>query len=49
MENVDGEEFPLFEGAEYVEGVVGPGEALYVPVSSGWGMNADCRGGGGIL
>ena len=32
MENVDNEVFPLFEGAEYVEGVLGPGEALYVPV-----------------
>lgn len=34
MENVDREAFPLFMSAEYVEGVLGPGEALYVPVNS---------------
>jgi ribosomal protein L16 Arg81 hydroxylase len=29
-----GNEFPLFEKAEYVEGIVGPGECLYIP--RGW-------------
>jgi len=28
------EEFPLFRDAEFVEGVLGPGECLYIPV--GW-------------
>ena len=32
MENADDVEFPLFAEADYVEGLVGPGEALYVPV-----------------
>ena len=37
MENVDREVFPLFMEAEYVEGVLGPGEVLYVPVLT-WGV-----------
>ena len=30
MDNI---EFPLFMEAQYIEGLVGPGEALYIPVS----------------
>jgi lysine-specific demethylase 8 len=28
------DEFPMFKDAEYVEGILGPGECLYIPV--GW-------------
>ena len=44
---MDSLKFPLFEGAEYAEGFLGPGECLYIPVLS-VRDGIDCRGDGGI-
>lgn len=32
VENPDSKRFPLFSDAEYVEGLLGPGQCLYIPV-----------------
>lgn len=34
LDSPDSEAYPLFAQAEYVECILGPGEMLYIPVSS---------------
>jgi hypothetical protein len=45
VENPDLEKFPLFKDAEFVEGLLGPGEFLYIPVCLVRLTNASVDGG----